>query len=1132
MAQKTLTVTPVALFATVGGKTEERGNCACALVGSAATNPPKFNLVCYNEQRVTLCSASITSNNEQSIQFQMQTAEYATFCDNTGNKWSIMFLRSADIDQFCANLGVACYGAASKPTHSHTVCDLSHPTQRSKTLKLGDRCKVKFSAFDVQRGETANDVPLVTRLLGTNGDIPYNFACVQSAYSILPDGKGFENAVVGMAENSCRVVVLPASVPRSCHNPYGAASIVFVIHLARILAEDVPVVTQVVEPPTVGLNGSGNENGGALALVPVQMELANSSPKSVSSSTSADRPKPGSAMDPTYSGVGVPAEHMTHIQKIAAAVNSATTQLRDLEDKILAFQEDWKQTVNRPKPSTLTPAALEQQVKLLILEHERVRDEISRRDELIRSIEERNRDLQKRMDKAAQIAQQLLDEKQVTVSTTGDIRLEQDRQIMKLQEQITKASTERDDINRHLTSVKKLLDISDSELRDVKGKHEVLQVQIQAMNNKLDAAEDQLGEERSRRKAMEAKVAAMNEEIRQHAADLHMKNAQSQDLGRKIESDRLHHLQLMEDERQRRALETQQLRSEIVSELQLREEKFQADRARVMEDHFARGRDEGRAIGKKNALIDVEARVQELQLDAQRAKTELDAYKTQVRATQEEAMGESRRLEAIVSTLKNSTDAETRRKAQTEFRLQSLRTKVRNAQDATFVQVTNCVHRLKRPCRPDDLMRLLQQLKDGENPDFSFQIAQHEAEAQMAFQRRFQWITEELETQYRSRLNALYHQTWLPATTSLHDETVQTIQRLWKEREEAFAGQLLSEENQNRYFITKEEGTEFAAIEAFLESLVVAQRAIADEESSARAVIVEEEPPLFESIISGLRKWLALIVEQQQAVIEAEAEAREQIVSAEAAISAEIEVFLAQQKEERIQICDAEAEARSPIQQEEQAEWEQHNKDLENALFEKIIAEQQVFFEEETEVRYRLTTAEEEDRSELEAAASQGAQEARAQEQFRLEQEAEVRQFVEASFQEVSATDSAADSEFESLLAEMDREKKAIEHRAAELAKAAAKKDTKIVASSNPLGDAPVALAADSDSDSDSGFRSKPVSKAPPKKSAPAKAAAAPAKLFDSDSESEKAPAAAPPPPKKVVPKKVAAAKLFDSDDD
>jgi hypothetical protein len=288
---------------------------------------------------------------------------------------------------------------------------------------------------------------------------------------------------------------------------------------------------------------------------------------------------------------------------------------------------------------------------------------------------------------------------------------------------------------------------------------------------------------------------------------------------------------------------------------------------------------------------------------------------------------------------------------------------------------------------------------------------------------------------------------------------------------------------------------------------------------------------LFESIVSGLRKWLALIVEQQQAIIDAEAEAREQIIAAEAAISAEIEVYLKQQKQERIQVCDAEAEARSPIQQEEQAEWEQHNKDLENALFEKIIAEQQLVFEEETEARYRVTTAEEEDRSELEAAASQGAQNARAQEQFRLEQEEEVRRFVESSFQEVSATDSAADSEFENLLAEMDREKKAIEHRAAELAKAAAKKDTKIVASSNPLGDAPVALAADSDSDSDSGFRSKPISKAPPKKSAPAKAAAAPAKLFDSDSESEK-PAAAPPPPKKAVPKKAAAAKLFDSDDD
>ena len=1092
--QKTLIVTPVALFATQGGKTEEKGNCACAIVGST-TNPPRFNLVCYNEQRVTHCSASITSSNEQSIRFQMQTAEYANFCDNSGNTWSMMFLRSSDVDLFCANLGAACFAAAAKPSHNATLCDLSHPNQRKKkALALGDRCKVRFSAFDLDKGETPAAIPRILRLLGTNGDILYNFAAVQSAYSILPDGKGFESSVAGMSEDTKRVVVLPSSVPRSCGNPYGSASIVFVITLQRILAEDVPVISTVSDPSTPHTNGESNSG----ALVPVQLELANVSPASGRSSSRKEGVAPGSAMDPTYTGAGIPSEHMAIVQKVAASINTTMTQIRDLEDKVVAFNEDWKQTVNRPKPSLLTPQALEQQVKHLIMENERFKDEISRRDELIRSIEERNRDLQKRMDKAAQIAQNLLDEKQATVSSTGDLRLEQDRQIMKLQEQITKTSTERDDIARHLETVKKMLDMSDSDLRDVKGRHEVFQVQLQALQNKLDAAEDQLGEERSRRKALEAKAAAVNEEIRQTIADVHMKSAQCQDLARKAESDRLHHAQLMEDERQRRAMETQQLRSEILNELQLREEKFQADRARVMEDHTARGTDEGREIGKQNAAIDVESKVQELTLDAQRAKTELDAYKTQVRESQEEAMNENRRLEAVVSTLKNSADAETRRKAQTEFKLQTMRTKVKSAEDSLFLQATNCAHRLRRPIPAENLMMLLHSIKAGENPDFSFQAQHHEEEAKLAHDRRMQWIAEELESQYLARQSSLFHQTYMPPLSALHDETVESVARLWKEREESFAGELLLAETQGRNEIFKCEDEEFSSYVTFMENLVAEQKSIVEEEETSRLGIADE----LEQEFDGLCKFV-----DDQRIARAELESEEEPL-------------------------------RREIEAEEESEVSQLQTELEKALFEKVIAEQQEIIGEESPARAAIEADLEEALSALSTEAQQSLDESKSKEELRKTQELEQKELEDAESPKRQEAEEESTREFEDLVSQERAERNELSRTSENPTTEASNPDPVDGAEAigAPLGSRPVMLAeSDSESGSDGGFATKIKPKASPaaaaKKSAPA--ASKPAKLFESDSEEDGAAAPAPPPKRKTVPKKAAApAKLFDSDDE
>lgn len=947
MSQQVLAVTRVALFAVVDGKTTEKGNCACAVVGAPGA-PPRYSLVCYNDARETLCTSSITSSNEHSLQFQLQVNDYASFRDDRGDKWSMMFLKSTQLDKFCAALGCALYGAGGSPSHTAVIADFAPPRADMK-LTLQHRVKVRYTAFAVRTPSLG--VANADEIIETNGDRPYNFQPTQSSMA-REDAKGFESCVLGMMEDTTRVVVVPSSVPRAGKSPFSGVDVVaFVVQVIRILSDAIPVEGADSVPTVFGSN--------ALALVAPATPAQPSNALVLAAAPAAAAPPVAASSVSGGGGVGggVPAEHFSMVQKSAAQISTVTTSTRDLHDKIIAFAEDWKQSVNRPKPSTLTNAALEQSVKQLIMENERVKDEIIRRDELIRSLDDRNRDLQKRVDTAAMVAQQLMDEKNSTVVSASDMKLEKDRIVMKLQEQITHASNERDDVHRHLQTVKKLLDVSDSELRDVKGRIDVHNVQAQSLASKLDTSEDALAEERSRRKALEAKVLALQDEIRQGEADLHMKTAAVEELNRKADSERTYYSQIMEDERQRRLFEAQQLRSEIVVELQQREAKFQSDRARVVEDNFKRGHDEGAQIGRNHAKIDVESRMEELMLDSQRAKTELDAYKTELRSATEEAMGENRRLEAIVLQLKKTVDEATRRKAQNEFQAHSLRMKVRNAEDALLVSMTSIAHRLTRPAAPDELIGLLNALKDGENPRLQFQLDAHREERDAQLCEREKWIGDEAFALYEELATDLWA-VHLKSTNDLGAQLHSDIGALWRQRDALRITSLIEEESNVRSQISADDSSEFAAIHRWFteqwdarEGFVVAEAqvregleaeaftsvsdflgelaAFLDRQRDERGVLEGDEASLRHALSGQLQDELEVAAGDFLAFLEAQRAERSVITSDETECRSQLEMqlhdeldtvaatfmaFVEAQRKERASIVETEENARVPLE--------------------------------------------------------------------------------------------------------------------------------------------------------------------------------------------------------------------------
>jgi hypothetical protein len=372
-------------------------------------------------------------------------------------------------------------------------------------------------------------------------------------------------------------------------------------------------------------------------------------------------------------------------------------------------------------------------------------------------------------------------------------------------------------------------------------------------------------------------------------------------------------MQLMEDERSRRALESAQLRSEIIEELQQRERKFEADRARTQQEHFARGHDEGKDLGRKEARADFEVRMQELALEAQRAKTELDAFKDELRTAQDDATAEHRRLDAAISSLKRQVEEGTRNKASLEFQMQRAQVHVRGAEDKMILGVSALAHRLRRPIAPAELKDFVAKLRAGDIATtaaaeiIAGQEAQLDADADALRAQRNGWVSDELSAAYGETLAATYHAAFELPLQAAHAELVATIGRLLEERHAAEISEVVATEDAARRLVDSEQEADFAAIDGVRTAQREERAALEVEETAARAAV--------------------------------DADADEWVADAER--------HLAGQAAERADTEAAEARARLEVEDEERGGM----KEIEEIVYAEAIAAQRAIIDEETVAR-------------------------------------------------------------------------------------------------------------------------------------------------------------------------------------
>jgi hypothetical protein len=722
------------------GQYNEFGTCGCCIMGNPVTL--LYKLGCYADSGTYHCTATITSNNESSVRLAVQGNGYVSFKDDESRAWSMMFASDSEALEFAANVSVAMYGAAGSPDSNIIACDVA-VGKKDRRIFANDKIKVRYQSWVLQRGTPQRDVSkLGSKLESNEGDEkPYMFTVPANHVSVTTDMKGFEGMMVGGCEETQRFIVVPVNAKRgSGPNTH----MCFYVNILKKKDEGKGQQQQQQQPLQQQLTGQGyGQQGGVLQIANGNQQIGHL----VLAEAPHVAPPQVHAAAPPPPPPGFNLDQLVVVDRMRDQVQALTQQLREAHQKLDLLNNDFKVQQQKTKPQSLGSAQIEYTIQKMIQDTDDLKDELQKRDGMLKQVEEKNRELQKKVDRFTSTANQLADEKKSALNLGSEEKIDMDRRIAQLQAQLTRIQGEREDVARHLSTTKRLLEISDQDLKAEKGKFQVAAVTFQTNESKLAACDENLIEERSRRKLLESKVATLGDELRGITEALRTKDSQTDDRRRKMEADKLHYNQMMEDERVQAATELRELRQELIDELAIRERRYQDERQRVSVESFERGRAQGTEDGNTEGLLEADQKIQELVLQVQRNKSEVETMKIRLRQSREQADGDQRRLNAQISALQRAVDDLGAQNNTTELEMDSLKTAKSTVEEETFDRISGALRGLSQPIGKKDLLTLLHALRVHRPLDYGFETDRQEEVANRAAIERQevqQWIRNSL----------------------------------------------------------------------------------------------------------------------------------------------------------------------------------------------------------------------------------------------------------------------------------------------------------------------------------------------------------------------------------------------------
>ena len=565
---------------------EDLGTVGCAVLASQDTFI-MYKIGCYNSSGKYVCTANLGSNNDASAQIAIQRDGFVNIKDDNNIYWALLFENENEARTFVVQCAVAMYGAAKKPSGSITTYDFCEGIN-DKYVFGGDTVKVRYTSWVVQRGKSDHEIPQLGSLLETNeqDEKPYIFTLPQNHSSTLSSMKGFEGMTVGMSEKGQRCIIVPSSVKKGT-SP--STDMCYLIHLIKKKEsadytessqinpnkiQNVPS-TKVLENELITTSNSNLSSNSEMvkyqhsSVIPMQTFNPHSTNQNVFSSEPTFSPPV--IMQPLP---GFNAEQLDIINRMQEQISGLQTKVKDATHKLDIFAHDYKQNELKTKPMSLNSAQIEATVAHILHETEDMKEALEKRNETLLMLEEKNKQLQAKVENFNKTASSLAEEKKQAIASSSATKIDTDQQIISLQAKLTQILAERGDTSRHLDTVKKLLANTEQSLNEEKGRLKVQTVAKSTAEAKIATTEEQYHEERSRRKILESKCTSLSDERRSVEDDIRSREHEIQNQQRRIEANALHWNQLMEEERQQGESELRDIRAELMEEMSIRDARY------------------------------------------------------------------------------------------------------------------------------------------------------------------------------------------------------------------------------------------------------------------------------------------------------------------------------------------------------------------------------------------------------------------------------------------------------------------------------------------------------------------------------------------------------------------------------
>lgn len=700
-------------FSETAGTYDEYGPVSCALIGSKA-NDTTFKLGCYRDNKY-ICTATVSPSNDAGAHIARDGA-YVTFRDEKSHYWSLQFVAEDAAIEFCAQVAVAMFGAASEPTDSILSCDVVKGKE-NKQIFVGDLVKAFYRVWVVQSNDSSDGLPRLGSLLEKESEDPVKFTAPASHQCVTASMRGFEGMTVGMREGGQRLLVIPVRAKRG-RGPN--VNMCFYVEVVRRKDQQTSSTSQshrgARERGQLLLTGG---DGGTATGLPAQ-------PLAISS----DFVDGHSAMVAS----GFSKEQFLLVDRLRDQVFTLTQQLRDTRRELDSLCADLKRHERQSGAQSLTRAQIEYSIEHLLAEGDTKKKVLEDKRALIGETEARNRELQARLAKFLQTTKTLGEETKAALDDSAGERIELDRQLADTQARIVRLNGEVEDLGRLLFCLEDTFRVTTLKVKEEKLRLTLSITDYEGHEERLLRLQEKYSEEVARRKLLESKLAPLQEELRNLEDDTQLKESLTQQIRAKTESDRTHYTQLIQQEREQAAIELRQLKQDLIEELAARDRQYDEAKERASAEAYEQGMAQGVEEGLADAANEGDVIAHDMAVNAQRCKAEAAALQVRVQANCAANEADERRLTSQIESLEASL-------ARVLHDNNTLFTQLEAAQEEHAVKVGDVYQRLARlirlcgaasisqPC----LAAMMRAAESGAEFDpFRFQQMESAREAQLA----------------------------------------------------------------------------------------------------------------------------------------------------------------------------------------------------------------------------------------------------------------------------------------------------------------------------------------------------------------------------------------------------------------